>query len=80
VGFTFGRVYNAYYQIVFFGLGRWMELELTGKRARIVKEIEAEYGRSIEEILLEKIEKLHGLFFSQASSHTHLRSDAKHRP
>ena len=56
-----------------------MELELTGKKARIVREIEAEYGRPIEEILLEKIEKLHGLFFSQASSHIRLGSNAKRR-
>ena len=57
-----------------------MELELSGKRARIVEEIEAEYGRPIEEIILERIERLHGLFFSRASSHTHSGSDARHRP
>jgi len=57
-----------------------MEIELRGKMVRIVEEIEAEYEEPIEKILLEKIEKLHELFFSQAFSHTHSGSNARRKP
>ena len=50
-----------------------MEIELSKKMVKIVKELESEYGKSIDEILLEEIERLHGLFFSQVASHTRLR-------
>ena len=55
------------------------EIEISDDRLRIIEELEAEYGRPIEDIIFQRIQELYEILSSRSSSHILKRLDAKRK-
>ena len=56
-----------------------LEIEISDDRLRIIEQLEAEYGRPIEDIIFQRIQELYEIFSSRSSSHILKQLDAKRK-